>query len=140
MTVSNMRRNLLGTTLLVLLLAALLLPVTRLLSGGQDAGRQTADGVEPMLNLLAGSPAYRAQTAVEPMLELEEIWALEDEREESETPLVAGMLGANVPEKVVSAVLGHSGIQVTMDTYSHVNTAMQEKAVETMDKILNNLC
>ena len=46
------------------------------------------------------------------------------------------MLGANVPEKVVSAVLGHSGIQVTMDTYSHVNTAMQEKAVETMDKIL----
>ena len=50
------------------------------------------------------------------------------------------MLGANVPEKVVSAVLGHSGIQVTMDTYSHVNTAMQEKAVETMDKILNNLC
>ena len=91
MTVSNMRRNLLGTTLLVLLLAALLLPVTRLLSGGQDAGRQTADGVEPMLNLLARSPAYRAQTAVEPMLELEEIWALEDEREESETPLVAGM-------------------------------------------------
>ena len=50
------------------------------------------------------------------------------------------MLGASVPEKVVSAVLGHSGIQVTMDTYSHVNTAMQEKAVETMDKILNNLC
>ena len=92
MTVSNMRRNLLGTTLLVLLLAALLLPVTRLLSGGQDAaGRQTADGVEPMLNLLARSPAYRAQTVVEPMLELEEIWALEDEREESDTPLVAGM-------------------------------------------------
>ena len=92
MTVSNMRRNLLGTTLLVLLLAALLLPVTRLLSSGQDAaGSQTADGVEPMLNLLARSPAYRAQTAVEPMLELEEIWALEDEREESETPLVVGM-------------------------------------------------
>lgn len=92
MTVRNMRRNLLGTTLLVLLLAALLLPVTRLLSSGQDAaGSQTADGVEPMLNLLARSPAYRAQTAVEPMLELEEIWALEDEREESETPLVVGM-------------------------------------------------
>lgn len=50
------------------------------------------------------------------------------------------MLSANVPEKVVSAVLGHSGIQVTMDTYSHVNTALQEKAVQTMDKILNNLC
>ena len=92
MTVSNMRRNLLGTTLLVLLLAALLLPVTRLLSSGQDAaGSQTADSVEPMLNLLARSPAYRAQTAVEPMLELEEIWALEDEREESDTPLVVGM-------------------------------------------------
>lgn len=81
-----------GTTLLVLLLAALLLPVTRLLSSGQEAARnQTADGVEPMLNLLAKSPAYRAQTAVEPMMELEEIWAIEDEREESDKPLVAGM-------------------------------------------------
>ena len=54
--------------------------------------------------------------------------------------LYNAMLGANVSEKVVPAVLGDSGIQVTMDTYSHVNTAMQEKAVETMDKILNNLC
>ncbi|MBP3522100.1 MAG: CotH kinase family protein, partial [Clostridia bacterium] len=44
-----------------------------------------------MLGLLARSPAYRAQTPVEPMLELEEIWALEDEREESGTPLVVGM-------------------------------------------------
>ncbi|MBP3522194.1 MAG: hypothetical protein J6M56_01315, partial [Clostridia bacterium] len=87
-----MRRKLMGTALLVLLLAALLLPVTRLLSSGQDTARdQTADGVELMLGLLARSPAYRAQTPVEPMLELEEIWALEDEREESGTPLVVGM-------------------------------------------------
>ena len=51
MTVSNMRRNLLGTTLLVLLLAALLLPVTRLLSGGQDL--YTRDN--PVAHLTASS-------------------------------------------------------------------------------------
>ena len=87
-----MRRNLLGAMLLMLLLAAMLLPVARLLSSGQDAGRgQTADGVKPMLDLLAQSPTYRAHTAVEPMLELEEIWAIEDAREESGAPLVTGM-------------------------------------------------
>lgn len=92
MTVNDMRRKLMGSMLLVLLLAALLLPVTRLLSSGQGAPRgQTADSVEPMLNLLARSPAYRAHTAVEPMLEIEEIWAIEDAREESGTPLVTGM-------------------------------------------------
>ena len=87
-----MRRNLLGAMLLMLLLAAMLLPVACLLSSGQDAGRgQTADGVKPMLDLLAQSPTYRAHTAVEPMLELEEIWAIEDAREESGAPLVTGM-------------------------------------------------
>lgn len=92
MTVSDMRRKLTGTALLVLLLAALLVPLTHLLSSGQGAARrQTAEGVGLMLDLLAQSPTYRAQTAVEPMLELEEIWAIEDEREESETLLVTGM-------------------------------------------------
>lgn len=81
-----------GTMLLVLLLEALLLPLTHLLSSGQEAADGEAAGsVGTMLDLLAASPQYRAHTAVEPMLELEEIWAIEDAREESETPLVTGM-------------------------------------------------
>jgi len=46
----------------------------------------------PMLEMLAGSPQMQAKTAVEPMLELEDAWAIEDTREESwEEPLVIGM-------------------------------------------------
>lgn len=50
------------------------------------------------------------------------------------------LLKASVPEKIVSAVMGHSSIQLTMDTYSHVNTEMQEGAVQVMDRLLNKLC
>ena len=37
---------------------------------------------------------------------------------------------------VVSTNLGHSDIQVTLNTYSHVTPALQRCAVEAMDKIL----
>ncbi len=49
------------------------------------------------------------------------------------------MLRNGIPAKVVSAMLGHSSIQLTMDTYSHVLPDMQEGAVTAMDKLLNNL-
>ena len=48
--------------------------------------------VKPMLAMLAKSPQMKANTAVEPLLELEAAWAIEDAREESwENPLVMGM-------------------------------------------------
>lgn len=49
------------------------------------------------------------------------------------------MLRNGIPAKVVSSMLGHSSIQLTMDTYSHVLPDMQEGAVSAMDKLLNSL-
>ena len=37
---------------------------------------------------------------------------------------------------VVSTNLGHSDIQVTLNTYSHVTPALQRRAAEAMDEVL----
>ncbi|MBQ8617353.1 MAG: CotH kinase family protein [Clostridia bacterium] len=89
-----MRRNVIRTTLLVALLIMLLLPLVHVLSIGQgDMNANDAEHmVKPMLAMLAESPQMKANAAVEPMLELEDAWAIEDTREESwEEPLVVGM-------------------------------------------------
>ena len=39
--------------------------------------------------------------------------------------------------KVVQELLGHSGIAVTMDVYSHVLPTMQQEAMSDMDKLLS---
>jgi len=88
------RKKLLGAAVLVTVLVLVLVPLTHLLSIGQGAvDANDADHmVKPMLAMLAGSPQMKANTAVEPMMELEDAWAIEDTREESwETPLVVGM-------------------------------------------------
>ena len=46
------------------------------------------------------------------------------------------MLRNNIPAKIVSSMLGHSSIGITMDTYSHVMTDMQTDAVSVMDSLL----
>ena len=88
-----MRKKLLKTSLLAALLIALLVPLAHLLSIGQgDAeANDAAHSVVPMLEMLAVSPTYCAVTEVEPVMELEDAWAVEDTRTESETPLLAGM-------------------------------------------------
>ena len=86
------RRNILIAGMAVVLLTALLVPMANLLISGQEEALDTANMIEPMLNLLAVSPQYQAKTPVEPMIELEDAWAIEDTREESwEEPLVVGM-------------------------------------------------
>ena len=50
------------------------------------------------------------------------------------------MLRNAVPAKIVSSMLGHSSIGITMDTYSHVITEMQEAAINVMDDILKDIC
>lgn len=88
----HMRRKILGAGLAVILLVLILVPLTHLLVSGQEETLDTANMIEPMLDLLAVSPQYQAKTAVEPMMELEDAWAIEDTREESwEEPLVVGM-------------------------------------------------
>jgi integrase len=45
-------------------------------------------------------------------------------------------LEAGVHPKVVSERLGHSGIAITLDTYSHVTPAMQHDAAATVAAML----
>lgn len=46
------------------------------------------------------------------------------------------LLGEGVHPKVVSEMLGHSSVQLTLDTYSHITPTMQQAAAKTMDSIL----
>jgi len=46
------------------------------------------------------------------------------------------MLKQNIPAKIVSSMLGHSTIAITLDTYSHVLTDMQKPAVDVIEKML----
>lgn len=47
-------------------------------------------------------------------------------------------LEAGIPVKVVSQILGHSNIQITLDTYSHVLQELQEEAMQIIsDKFLD---
>ena len=47
------------------------------------------------------------------------------------------LLGRNVNPKVVSEMLGHSSISITLDIYSHLLPDMQEKAVEALEEMLS---
>ncbi len=46
------------------------------------------------------------------------------------------LLGQNVNVKIVSEMLGHSQIAVTLDLYSHVTPTMQRQATEALDAVL----
>lgn len=46
-------------------------------------------------------------------------------------------LEANTNPKVVSTILGHASIAITLDTYSHVNLDMQNAAIEAMKRTLS---
>ena len=90
----TMRKRLIGAALMVAVLVALLVPLVQLLSGGQSAidANDAEHMIKPMLAMLSQSPQQKAHTAVEPVMELEETWEIEDTREESwENPLVIGM-------------------------------------------------
>ena len=49
------------------------------------------------------------------------------------------MLRSSVPAKIVSSMLGHSSIGITLDTYSHVITEMQEGATSVINSLFENL-
>lgn len=48
------------------------------------------------------------------------------------------LLAKGVNPKIVSEMLGHSQISVTLDVYSHVTPHMQQLAADTMDAILDD--
>ena len=47
------------------------------------------------------------------------------------------LLSRNVNPKVVSEMLGHATIAITLDTYSHVLPTMQESAAKAMEEALS---
>jgi integrase len=46
------------------------------------------------------------------------------------------LLSRNVHPKIVSEMLGHSSISITLDTYSHVLPTMQQSAICALEDIL----
>ena len=46
------------------------------------------------------------------------------------------LLSRNVNPKIVSEMLGHSSIAITLDTYSHVLLTMQESAIHALEDVL----
>lgn len=46
------------------------------------------------------------------------------------------MMGKGVHPKIVSEMLGHSQVSITLDLYSHVTPTMQREATEALDAIL----
>ena len=47
------------------------------------------------------------------------------------------LLTKNVNPKVVSEMLGHSSISITLDSYSHVLPAMQDSAARALEEALS---
>ena len=47
------------------------------------------------------------------------------------------MLNAGVNPKVVSEMLGHTSVAITLDRYSHVIPTLQEDAVRRLDEVLS---
>jgi integrase len=46
------------------------------------------------------------------------------------------LLGRGVHPKIVSEMLGHSQIAITLDLYSHVTPTMQRQATDAMEAVL----
>jgi integrase len=47
------------------------------------------------------------------------------------------LLGRNVNPKIVSEMLGHASIAITLDSYSHVLPNMQGEAARAMEEALS---
>jgi len=47
------------------------------------------------------------------------------------------LLGRGVHPKIVSEMLGHSTVAITLDLYSHVTALMQREAAAAMDELLS---
>jgi integrase len=48
------------------------------------------------------------------------------------------MLSQGIHPKVVSEMLGHTTIGITLDIYSHVLPEMQREAAHTLDRLLHH--
>lgn len=83
------RREIAGLAALIALLTAALFPAACLLTGGQEDTKERE--IVQTLERYRLHRALPACMAVEPMMEIEDVWAIEDAREESAEPLVTRM-------------------------------------------------
>jgi integrase len=92
----------------------------------QDLVFTTADGkpIHPS-NMLRGYRAMLRRAELPPL-------RFHDLRHTAATLL----LGAGIHPKVVSEMLGHSTISITLDLYSHVTPTMQQQAADAVDSLL----
>lgn len=88
-----MRKELIKTAAVILLLIAVVSPLAYRLSQVQKdvQANDAAHMVEPMLRLYAQNAADCADVPVAPMIDIEQIWEIEDTRTEAVEPLVVGM-------------------------------------------------
>ena len=49
------------------------------------------------------------------------------------------LLGEGIHPKVVSEMLGHASVQLTLDTYSHVTPTMQQEAAQAMNRVFGEV-
>ncbi|MBQ6859466.1 MAG: CotH kinase family protein [Clostridia bacterium] len=93
----NVKRKLVGTALCVLLLVLMLVPVSLVLSlGGKEAHRQSLV-IARMHERYQAYLEQDAGCAVGGMMDIEEIWALEDTRSEADGLLVTAMKNDGTP-------------------------------------------
>jgi hypothetical protein len=45
-------------------------------------------------------------------------------------------LAAGIPAKIISELLGHANVQITLDTYSHVIPGLNEQAAATVARLI----
>jgi integrase len=86
-------------------------------SDGRPLSRSMVDNAWTQLNVSAGVPQVR----------------FHDLRHTAATLL----LGRGVHPKIVSEMLGHSTVAITLDLYSHVTPTMQREAASAMDDLLS---
>lgn len=84
------RSKIVGLAVLIVLLTAALFPAARLLSGGEQEDTKE-NRIAQTLERYRLHQAQRAYAVVEPLMEIEDAWAIEDTREESADPLVTRM-------------------------------------------------
>lgn len=103
-----MRKSILKTSLIIALMILAIAPVSIRLSRMQDdlLANDVQHTVMPMVELYAQSAINCAHTPVSPVADIEDIWAIEDARQESERPLVTGMRNSK-------SVLGYDAMSNT---------------------------
>jgi len=87
-----LRKGILGSLLAIVLVAVLLAPIAFYMDNCSNSGEQRdlAHVIEPMITLLDEGAQY-ADIPVEPVIDIEECWAIEDTRTYTDAPLVCAM-------------------------------------------------